>query len=271
VSGARPLRAELPRAAAASWHAAASPGPLATWHWRQRLPRGGFDAAAPARPMPRLAAVPRRSSAAGGRRPAQRGTALLELLLQLQQQRRQQQQQQQSPAHPQLSTPTPPPPPRVYDNKFGTETEPIVVPSTQAERIVGVTDPHDDTMVIWGVLKEGEPPRQLVAGGEFFVVQVRRWAGGLAGWQVAGLLRCRARAPLAWRAGAMLRCRACALPSGSWCSGGRCRCALAAPLVVPTCHAGAGAAPVPWARRSPTAAHALVRSSAPPRRGWSAW
>lgn len=59
----------------------------------------------------------------------------------------------------------------VYDNKFGSETEPIVVPSTLAERIIGVTDPHDDTMVIWGVLKEGEPARQLVAGGEFFVVQ----------------------------------------------------------------------------------------------------
>jgi cytochrome c oxidase subunit 5b len=46
-----------------------------------------------------------------------------------------------------------------------------VVPSTLPERIIGVTDPHDDTMVIWGVLKDGEPPRQLVAGGEFFVVQ----------------------------------------------------------------------------------------------------
>lgn len=36
------------------------------------------------------------------------------------------------------------------------------------ERIIGVTDPEDDTLVIWGIIREGEPPKQLVAGGEFF-------------------------------------------------------------------------------------------------------
>lgn len=25
--------------------------------------------------------------------------------------------------------------------------------------------------VIWGIIREGEPPRQLVEGGEFFVLQ----------------------------------------------------------------------------------------------------
>jgi cytochrome c oxidase subunit 5b len=43
-----------------------------------------------------------------------------------------------------------------------------VCPSLTAERIVGVTDPEDDTLVIWGVIREDEPPKQLVAGGEFF-------------------------------------------------------------------------------------------------------
>lgn len=39
------------------------------------------------------------------------------------------------------------------------------------ERIIGVTDPEDDTLVIWGIIREGEPPRQLVAGGEFFTLK----------------------------------------------------------------------------------------------------
>jgi cytochrome c oxidase subunit 5b len=34
-----------------------------------------------------------------------------------------------------------------------------------------VTDPEDDTLVIWGIVREGEPPKQLVAGGEFFVLK----------------------------------------------------------------------------------------------------
>lgn len=39
------------------------------------------------------------------------------------------------------------------------------------ERIIGVTDPEDDTLVIWGIIKMGEPPKQLVPGGEFFVLK----------------------------------------------------------------------------------------------------
>lgn len=31
-----------------------------------------------------------------------------------------------------------------------------------------MTDPEDDTLVIWGIIRESEPPKQLVAGGEFF-------------------------------------------------------------------------------------------------------
>lgn len=55
-----------------------------------------------------------------------------------------------------------------YEPRFGTETDPIVVPALLSERIIGVTDPDDDTLVIWGVVREGEPPKQLVPGGEFF-------------------------------------------------------------------------------------------------------
>lgn len=55
-----------------------------------------------------------------------------------------------------------------YEPRFGTETDPIVVPALLSERIIGVTDPDDDTLVVWGVVREGEPPKQLVPGGEFF-------------------------------------------------------------------------------------------------------
>jgi cytochrome c oxidase subunit 5b len=55
-----------------------------------------------------------------------------------------------------------------YEPRFGTESDPIVVPALLSERIIGVTDPDDDTLVIWGVVREGEPPKQLVPGGEFF-------------------------------------------------------------------------------------------------------
>jgi len=58
-----------------------------------------------------------------------------------------------------------------YEPRFGTVDNPIEVPALLNERIIGVTDPEDDTLVIWGVIKEGEPPKQLVAGGEFFVLK----------------------------------------------------------------------------------------------------
>jgi hypothetical protein len=58
-----------------------------------------------------------------------------------------------------------------YEPRFGTVENPIQVPALLSERIIGVTDPEDDTLVIWGIIREGEPPKQLVAGGEFFVLQ----------------------------------------------------------------------------------------------------
>lgn len=59
----------------------------------------------------------------------------------------------------------------MYEDKFGTETDPILVPSLEAERIIGVTDPEDDNLVVWGILREGEPPRQLIEGGEYYVLK----------------------------------------------------------------------------------------------------
>ena len=53
----------------------------------------------------------------------------------------------------------------------GTPERPVEVTSVFPERIIGVTDPHDDSEVIWGLIKDGEPPRQLVPGGEFFILK----------------------------------------------------------------------------------------------------
>lgn len=60
---------------------------------------------------------------------------------------------------------------RAYEPRFGTADNPIQVPALLDERIIGVTDPEDDTLVIWGIIRAGEPPKQLVAGGEFFVLK----------------------------------------------------------------------------------------------------
>ena len=60
----------------------------------------------------------------------------------------------------------------MYEDKFGTEEDPIMVPSLEVERIIGVTDPEDDTLVVWGILKAGEPPRQFIENGEFYVLQL---------------------------------------------------------------------------------------------------
>jgi cytochrome c oxidase subunit 5b len=58
----------------------------------------------------------------------------------------------------------------MYEDRFGNETDPIVVPSLEGERIIGVTDPEDDNLVVWGILRDGEPPRQLIEGGEFYLL-----------------------------------------------------------------------------------------------------
>jgi len=64
------------------------------------------------------------------------------------------------------------------DAPFGTETNPVEVTSEFEERIVGVPDPDDDSLVWWGVIKEGEAPKQIVEGGEFFVLKRLPSSGG---------------------------------------------------------------------------------------------
>jgi cytochrome c oxidase subunit 5b len=64
------------------------------------------------------------------------------------------------------------------DAPFGTEDNPTVVPSSFSERIVGVPDPEDDSTVWWGIIEEGQPPKQIVEGGEFFVLKKIEGAGG---------------------------------------------------------------------------------------------
>lgn len=36
----------------------------------------------------------------------------------------------------------------MYEDRFGTEENPIIVPSLEPERIIGVTDPEDDNLVV---------------------------------------------------------------------------------------------------------------------------
>lgn len=45
-----------------------------------------------------------------------------------------------------------------------------MVESAFLERIVGVPDPEDDCLVIWDLIKANEPPKQIVEGGEYFVL-----------------------------------------------------------------------------------------------------
>ncbi|KAI3435026.1 hypothetical protein D9Q98_003078 [Chlorella vulgaris] len=64
------------------------------------------------------------------------------------------------------------------DAPFGTEENPVVVPSEYGERIVGVNDPDDDSLVWWGVIEDGQPPKQIIEGGEFFVLKRLPSSGG---------------------------------------------------------------------------------------------
>lgn len=57
------------------------------------------------------------------------------------------------------------------ESPWGTEESPVAVASAFTERVVGVPDPYDDSIIWWGTIKEGEPPRQIVEGGEFFVLK----------------------------------------------------------------------------------------------------
>ena len=45
------------------------------------------------------------------------------------------------------------------------------VTSSFSERVVGVPDPYDDCIIWWGSIKDGDPPKQIVEGGEFFVLK----------------------------------------------------------------------------------------------------
>ncbi|CAD7701359.1 unnamed protein product [Ostreobium quekettii] len=54
---------------------------------------------------------------------------------------------------------------------FGTIDNPVQVTSFNTERIVGVPDPDDDSIVVWGIVKENEPPKQLVENGEYFILK----------------------------------------------------------------------------------------------------
>ena len=57
------------------------------------------------------------------------------------------------------------------DAPWGTAETPVVVTSSFSERVVGVPDSYDDSIVWWGTVREGEGPRQLVEGGEYFVLK----------------------------------------------------------------------------------------------------
>lgn len=51
----------------------------------------------------------------------------------------------------------------------GTEENPVVVTSLFEERIVGATDPDDDSLVEWGIVKLGAAPKLI--GSEYFVLK----------------------------------------------------------------------------------------------------
>ncbi len=62
---------------------------------------------------------------------------------------------------------------RMYEDRFGTPEDPIVVPALGDERIIGVTDPEDDNIVVSGYMRMPSSsrsrfitaaPRRLVQG-----------------------------------------------------------------------------------------------------------
>jgi hypothetical protein len=60
---------------------------------------------------------------------------------------------------------------RITAEFAGTPEDPVVVESVFHERIVGVPDPEDDCLVVWELIKENEPPKQIIPGGEYFVLK----------------------------------------------------------------------------------------------------
>jgi len=47
------------------------------------------------------------------------------------------------------------------DAPFGTAENPTEVTSEFDNRVVGVPDPDDDSLVWWGIIEEGSPPKQV--------------------------------------------------------------------------------------------------------------
>lgn len=63
---------------------------------------------------------------------------------------------------------------------LGTRDNPVQVTSSLASRIVGATDPDDDSIIHWGLVEEGKGPVQI--GDEWFALKrVRDAAGGHGG------------------------------------------------------------------------------------------
>jgi len=69
---------------------------------------------------------------------------------------------------------------RITKEFAGTPDDPVVVESAFEERIIGVPDPEDDCLVIWDLIKANEPPKQIIEGGEYFVLKTHEpptWTG----------------------------------------------------------------------------------------------
>lgn len=64
------------------------------------------------------------------------------------------------------------------NDPWGTAENPVQVTSYFDERIVGVPDPSDDSIIWWGSVKNGKPPMQVIEGGEFFVLKKLESEGG---------------------------------------------------------------------------------------------
>jgi len=64
------------------------------------------------------------------------------------------------------------------DAPFGTADNPVAVPSEFDHRVVGVPDPDDDSLVWWGIIEDGQPPKQIIDDGEYFVLKRLPSSGG---------------------------------------------------------------------------------------------
>ena len=60
------------------------------------------------------------------------------------------------------------------DAPFGTAENPTEVTSEFDNRVVGVPDPDDDSLVWWGIIEEGSPPKQVSFRASLSAAQQRR-------------------------------------------------------------------------------------------------